>query len=92
MKAAELVKAAEREIALRRNVYPRQILRGKMTQPEAERQLTIAQAWRDLAALTPAIAAALEAVTAFTVNSPGEIATRDLAGELLGKLREIIEP
>ncbi len=38
---ADKLKAIEREIALRRNVYPRNVARGTMTQAEAERQIAI---------------------------------------------------
>ena len=39
--AREKWKAVERELALRRNVYPRQISTGKLTMREARRELEL---------------------------------------------------
>jgi hypothetical protein len=38
------LKSLEREIKLRRSVYPRQVAQGKMTQPEAAREIQIFEA------------------------------------------------
>lgn len=49
----ELIDEARREAAMRRNVYPRQILAGRMTQGQAERRIgmmeAIAQRLSDMA-------------------------------------------
>lgn len=86
MKAADLQKAAARELALRRAVYPQQVMRGKMKQVQVDHELACAQAWIDLVALVPAIDAMLEDAAQGDPPTPPE------AGELLGKLRTIVEP
>jgi len=40
----EMVKEAEREVALRRRVYPRRIAAGQMTRAAADRQIQIMEA------------------------------------------------
>lgn len=95
MKAADLQKAAAREFALRRAVYPQQVMRGKMKQVQVDHELACAQAWIDLVALVPQLVEVLEAAAAaLHPNAPDEAraATVDLADELLGKLRRIAEP
>jgi cytidylate kinase len=37
----ELIAEAERELALRRNVYARQVLAGRMSQGEADRRINL---------------------------------------------------
>ena len=88
---AELVKAAQRELAMRDRVYAQQIMRGKMTQTQADHEIGCAHAWHSLSVLAPQIIGVLEAA-AVTLhpNTAAGIATLDLAEELLGKLRTIV--
>lgn len=46
----DLISEAEREIALRRNVYPRWIERGRLTQAKADLHLALMRAIRDVLA------------------------------------------
>lgn len=41
---AEMIAEAERELHLRRSVYPRQVGRGKLTQTRADRQIAVMEA------------------------------------------------
>jgi hypothetical protein len=41
----EQIKAAQRELALRKKVYPGFVARGSMTQDEADYQIACATAW-----------------------------------------------
>ena len=41
---AEMIAEAERELHLRRSVYPRQVSRGKLTQAKADRAIAVQQA------------------------------------------------
>lgn len=41
---ADQVRAAKRELALRRNVYPRRLRFGRMTQEEADREIAAMEA------------------------------------------------
>ena len=45
--AVEKLKAIEREIAMRRMVYPRRVSENKMTQRQADYQLAVMEAIRD---------------------------------------------
>ena len=45
--AVEKLKAIEREIAMRRMVYPRRVSEKKMTQRQADYQLSVMEAIRD---------------------------------------------
>ena len=44
---AELRQAAEREVSIRRKVYPNRIETGRMTRMQAERQIALMQAISD---------------------------------------------
>ena len=42
--ATEKLECVQRELALRKRVYPRRVATGKMTQPLADRQLALMEA------------------------------------------------
>lgn len=62
------IKCVEREIAMRRAVYPRQVARGKMSQEQADWELTVMQEVRETVAQASTARgegalAAIEAIT-----------------------------
>ena len=93
MQAAALVKAAQRELAMRDRVYAQQIMRGKMTQTQADHEIACAQAWHSLSVLAPQIVECLESsAAALNYNAPAEAraANVEMIEELLAKLRTIV--
>jgi hypothetical protein len=93
MKAEELAKAAQREIALRHAVYPQQVMRGKMKQTQVDHEYQAAQAWHILSTLAPQLVDLLEALAIDRAEGrPVDLMTFDLADALLAKLRTIVEP
>lgn len=75
----DLVRAARRELALRRNVYPRWVANGKMKQDKANDEIALMEAVLDLLEEWPAVTEELRVAThrlGEAVRSNDELATK----------------